>query len=289
MKKKNIITFLLATFFSWLLGQIGEISLQPLLKSWLGALNSSVFYQTYIVPIIIGSIPFILPFIIISWFFLKYIYKGENENNMPVLNESANMNNNKFTNKELEFFNGVKSIGITSFSPTLDHSIYTPNECMKRIQKHLIFMGILGSKWVFENEFEKFLNRINSKHGEIKFLLINPKGKAFSHLAELREGLIKTDSLVKFYNYSKKYPMLRVKLYDDLPSFRLIFLDERSVAVSRYKLDKEGHFESKFGWENPHLIISSDKDWSLYHPFEQYFYYIWDRSQDIEDYFKQPN
>lgn len=194
-------------------------------------------------------------------------------------------------NEEKDLLNILKDVGLVGATSRLSATKFEPIECMKQTKKRLLFMGILGSKWVNtpDNEFENFLRRVESKHGEVRFLLINPVGKAYLRLVDLREGNIKEQSLNILNDFSIKYPFLRIKLYDDLPCFRLILMDESIVAVSRYKLDKEGYFESKKGWENPHVVFTADSKWSFYDPFEHYYHNIWDSSQDLKDYIFEQN
>jgi len=179
----------------------------------------------------------------------------------------------------------LNEMGITGCTSQLSSSKYEPLQCMKQAQKSLSFMGILGSKWVIEpatrSEFSKFLTRIQHHGGHIHFLLIQPNGVSFSKLKILREGAISHESLDHFRNLMKTYSCLQVRLYDLLPCFRLVFLDERIAAVSRYKIDKEGYFQSKQGWDAPHIEIDSTAVWSMYQAFELYFQQVWDSSQKL--------
>jgi hypothetical protein len=176
--------------------------------------------------------------------------------------------------------------GIVKGASRLSQSKYEPMECMRAAQRKLHFMGILGSKWVTEShvraEFNQFLERIQTMKGSVRFLLINPYCEAFSSLRTLRGGAISADSLRAFQELQKRFTCLEVKLYSEIPCFRLVFIDGNIVAVSRYRIDKERYLQSRFGWEAPHLIIQSSSIWSLYEAFELYYLQAWDRAQDLE-------
>jgi hypothetical protein len=54
-----------------------------------------------------------------------------------------------------------------------------------------------------------------------------------------------------------------------------VFLDNNSLALARYKVDRDGYFQSKYGWEAPHLVFTSQAPWSLYFAFESYYNSVW--------------
>ena len=47
------------------------------------------------------------------------------------------------------------------------------------------------------------------------------------------------ESIQHFLKLAHEYSCLEVRFYDQIPCFRLVFIDDRIVAVSRYKMDKE--------------------------------------------------
>ena len=278
--KKPIIISLII----WLISTIISILLEDTVKEYASKISGSHIFINYVIPIII----LLLPLAALIFSFYYYYRKEKNqeskekdENIKVSISDILNSDNSSSLNPKL------KELGIINVTNGLKSSKYAPLECMKTAKKHLFFLGVLGSKWVAENEFEKFLKKIDVNHGSVKFLLINPDGKAYNKLYQLREGTINTSSLEKFRELASKYDCIRIKLYDELPSFRMIFLDNNILALSRYKLDKKGYFESKYGWENPHLIIEANYEWSLYGSFEELYYQIWNKSTDIEDYFNQ--
>jgi hypothetical protein len=177
----------------------------------------------------------------------------------------------------------LKDMGIVGCTSRLTDSKYEPTQCMQQARRKLWFMGILASKWVIEPrvraEFRDFLSAVHYQGGEVRFLLINPKGRAFTRLRDQREGAISTESLKHIKALAKEFSCFQVRLYDLIPCFRLVFIDETMLAVSRYKIDKRGYFASKYGWEAPHLLIDGAAPWSLYDAFDLYFHQVWDSSQ----------
>ena len=259
---------------------------------WLKTLSASAFYKTWLVPFVIGVTPFLFATIA-----LAYVLSREETEPTPTAPtkeptptvppkspEPMNNHQNEISTLPPEKLLLLKDLGIVNVTPDLKDSEFHPHQCMSHTRKHLMFMGILGSKWVFDSGFENFARRIQHTNGSLRFLLIHPEGRAFATLTDLRQGNISTKSLDAFLDLKKKYPSLRVKLYEDLPVFRLIFVDGQTLALSRYKLDHEGYFDSKQGWDAPHLVIASSSRWSLYETFEDYFNNIWNRSTDIEDF-----
>ncbi|MDD5312323.1 MAG: hypothetical protein PHO26_04735 [Dehalococcoidia bacterium] len=176
----------------------------------------------------------------------------------------------------------LREMGIFCGTYRLSASKWEPLQCMSRSQRKLWFMGIVGSKWVSEEyvfaEFKKFARRIQARNGEVRFLLMNPEGKAISRLKVLRGGALSVESLERFKELMAEFECLQVRLCDQMPSFRLVFIDDKTVAVSRYKLDKESYYQSRFGWEAPHLVIHADAPWSLYDAFEYFYEQVWDTS-----------
>lgn len=187
-----------------------------------------------------------------------------------------------------EFAHVLDDMGITGCIPHLDESRMTPTACMKRTHRTISFMGILASKWVspghMRTEFCDFLSRIENYGGEVRFLLINPSGQAFTRLKHQREGAIDVRVIEDVKALVNEFSCFHVRLYDNLPCFRLVFIDNNELALSLYKITKQGHFESKYGWAVPHLMLVPQRPYSLYDAFELYFQHVWSSSVDIRTY-----
>ena len=292
--RRNPIQVIILTIITFICGQIIESFFGTPIQNWFqkNVWDSDFFLKTGLPFFISIVIPlFLLVLFTYILFFLKDRSKQKENLEPDQLEQKALNPTLERSPQDTDLLKVLAEVGIVNATTKLSATQFEPTQCMEKTQKHLYFMGILGSKWVNTHggEFEKFLRRLESKHGEARFLLINPEGKAYSKLFALREGNIKIDSLKKLHEFSQKYECLRVKLYDDLPSFRLILIDELTLALSRYKLDRQGHFESKYGWEAPHIVISATTSWSFYWAFEHYYLNLWNSSIDLEDYVAQKN
>lgn len=257
----------------------------------LNPISASTTYTNYIVPSVVAITPFAVVITVIA-----YLMTREDDAVQPVGKENEPLSpapkviestsplaeQHNFSPEKCKF---LYELGIVDITPDLRGSAYHPHQCMAQTRKHLMFMGILGSKWVDDSGFEDFAKRIDLVGGSLRFLLIHPQGRSYSKLTALRQGKISPASLTKFHHLKQKYPALRVKLYEELPVFRLVFFDGQTLALSRYKLDHHGYFQSQQGWDAPHLVISSVPQWSLFETFEEYFNNVWNRSTDLDDYF----
>jgi hypothetical protein len=185
------------------------------------------------------------------------------------------------------FKESLQELGIVGVTTKLTESEFEPMNCMAETKRHLYFMGILGSKWVEDKEiFREFLRTIESKNGLVKFLLINPIGATFKRLKTMRGGALSDNSSQIFFELEKEFQCLEVRFYDEIPCFRLIFIDNDKLALTRFKLDYKGYFQSERGWDAPHLIIESKSFWSLYDPFIRYYDLRWGQAQPIDQVIK---
>lgn len=194
--------------------------------------------------------------------------------------------NKKSQKHEFTSLNDIKSLGITGTVNKLSSSRFEPEQCMFETRHSLQFMGILGSKWIVNNtdNFRRFLTGVQVKSGRVRFLMINPKSKSFQLLKTMRGDHLKDNSTILFREMVKDFPCLEARYYDFLPCFRLIFIDNKTLAMSRYKLSQKHYIKSRKGWEAPHLVIEADKgNWSLYEPFRSYYETVWNQSVDIND------
>lgn len=205
--------------------------------------------------------------------------------------------NNKIKSRE-DLLKLYKNVGIDGCTEELQGTRFEPRQCMKDVSKYLDFMGVGGNKWVDQDDklelFENMLKRVKASNGKVRYLLIDPRSDGYRKLKELRHNKVPSASYKRFKKFVRKYNCLEVRLYDDLPSFRLQFVDQEYVAVSRYYIEYELHTKNKFGWKIPHLIVRAEKlsdiqkgemeyQGTLYKSFEQLYEYIWAHSTDIKD------
>jgi hypothetical protein len=190
-------------------------------------------------------------------------------------------------------FELFSQIGLVEIAGKLSESPFTPDACAERATRSLSFLGVLGSKWVNDppvrDRFSNFLSSVEAKDGHVRFCLINPWGPAYKKLHGFRDGKITWESLWHYQALKERYGCLEVRLYDALPSFRLIFIDEKVCIVARYKTDGRGYITTRYGWEAPHLSFLAEADWSFYEPFSSYFNEFWSRAKSIDKFREQLN
>jgi hypothetical protein len=184
-----------------------------------------------------------------------------------------------------DFHSVLEKLGVIDAKPILKDTEYAPKGVMERTTKTLSFMGILGSKWIKDDLFEKFenfLQRIEDKNGKVRFLLIEPYSKAFKALKDRRE--IRDESMEKLYKLTQRYEKtFEVRLYNDLPNFRLVFIDDKFLTVSRYRNGFEQYSKTEQGKLSPYIVFDNSES-SLYCSFETFFNSTWDKySKKLDD------
>jgi hypothetical protein len=179
-------------------------------------------------------------------------------------------------------------LGITTASHLrLEGSHLTPLACIRRTRKRLYFTGVLASKWVIEpavrSEFSEMLARLDANEGDARFLIINPKGEGFRRLSELRNGRISTESVEPLRRLAKEYPSLQVRVYEGLPAFRIVVIDDDVVSFSPYRLAAAAYLKTDRGWEAPHVALDPLAPYPLAEAFELLFLETWNRSEPLGD------
>lgn len=219
---------------------------------------------------------------------------------------------NKLTEENQNYsdkFRVLQSLGIIDCTEELKTSAYAPKACIPEIVRSFDFMGIGGEKWVKNKDededddkvdilecFESMLLRTDSFRGKVRFLIIDPECKEYKKLYKLREKSLPTESYDIFLDLLDRYDNLEVRLYSHFPTFRMQFVDNKYLAISRYYFDKNIHDDSEGGWKTPHLIIVNevaqinDKELykgSLYGSFVMAFNYYWEQNtRDIREWAK---
>lgn len=186
-----------------------------------------------------------------------------------------------------ELIDILQQLGISDASSELRDSNYEPYTCLQNASEKLYFLGIMGSKWVSQEhvkaEFKQAINRMEMNDGNIRFLLINPDERGFRKLKRLREGAISKEPLNEYKEMAAESDVLEVRLYNHLPSLRLVFIDNQRLILSRYRFEREKYLETEYGWDIPHLEIRQQAPWSLYQPLNLYYEQIWRSSANIGD------
>jgi hypothetical protein len=153
-------------------------------------------------------------------------------------------------------------------------------------QNSLDFLGIGAAKLVeHQKEFKDAIDRCNRSDRPVRLLLIQPNAPGLERIAKMagrdpqayRQTV--TDSLrliSRLRNEDERN--IQVRLYEDLPAFRLMFINDSICLMSYYVLGKGN------GSNLPQLHVikiehARDVE-SMYYGFSAYFGKIWDNSQE---------
>lgn len=207
-----------------------------------------------------------------------------------ITSDAAELENLRKKNRVYE------ELGIIQCTEELKGTQLEPIHCMKDVHTSLSFMGVGGEKWVKDAQLRKafgnMLRQTKTMGGEVRFLLINPASEAYSRLYQLRGESAPYASYEHFAELVNKFDNFKVRLYSDMPSFRMQFVDETYLAIARYYFDKVAHENSGGGWKTPHLIISAEQreygrnepryKGSLYGSFWLSYNFTWSHSVKIQ-------
>jgi hypothetical protein len=187
--------------------------------------------------------------------------------------------------EEVELDQLMRLVGVTTSSALeLHDSKLTPIHCMRLVQSRLWVSGILATKWVGNpyscSELNKLLDKLDENAGTARFLLIDPASESYGRFNEQRYGDEDARPLVRLQELVARHSSLEVRLYDALPTFRLVFIDSHIVTFSPYVLDSELH-GSKSGWDAPGIALDPTAPWPLGRTFETLFSETWRSSRAL--------
>jgi hypothetical protein len=163
---------------------------------------------------------------------------------------------------------------------------------LQMCRNSLSFMGV-GARKLTEctKEFEQAMQRCNRPNRPIRFLLCRLDSEILVKAARgankdpgayvdlVKESLRVIANLRRARQWN-----IEVRFYESLPLFRLMFIDDWLCLASHYVFGEGDGSE----WPQLHIRrsqIERDVD-SLYHPFQQHFDQLWEKSQiwNFEDY-----
>lgn len=192
-----------------------------------------------------------------------------------------------YSYSEMKLF---RIFGFDRIVRSLRNSDYVPKRAMEKTDNELHFMGCLGYKWVRgpeeRDKFETFLSRMDANDGTVRFLIADTDSEGYSKLSELRnldeQTLSDHANHYHYYEeYHSDYDCIEVRLFTNIPIFRLLFIDD-SVVISRYRYE-DRDIETDRAWENiPHLEINTESTWTLHDPLEHLFEYLWNQAEPID-------
>lgn len=182
----------------------------------------------------------------------------------------------------------LRRAGIVSAFESLRGSGYEPAKCISRTDRSLYFMGMLGYKWVTDPEtheaFKRLLSEFDADEGEVKFLIADPDSEGYRRLGDMRKETLSNDAghYHKYVELVDDYDCLEVRLYSQIPTFRMVFIDDQTLVASRYRYRPREDIDTNRAWENiPHVEIERDAPWSMYDPFEKVFKELWEDAEPI--------
>jgi len=182
-------------------------------------------------------------------------------------------------------------VGIRKIDRTMDKGI-NPSDALRMCTNNFKFLGIAANKLVHSNEFQGALKRCGVGAEPIEFLLLSYESRTLqfaaaraSRAAEEYKNMVKyTLERLKKYKEEDGYN-IQVRLYklerdEDVPIFRLFFVDNQFVLVSYYVLG-EGS-----GLQMPQIQVVKNtwrkRTRTFYYAFDHYFKYLWVRSEPYD-------
>ena len=173
----------------------------------------------------------------------------------------------------------VQTLGISPASELeLRRSTLEPLECINQTVSQLRFSGILATKWVADSyvlgKFTRLLERLDDSGGSVQFLLIDPDSESYRRFSAVRWSSGSVQPIDMLRRLSAAHPSFKVRLYDVLPTFRVVLIDQSIVSFSPYLMD-QGTERAQTGWEAPHIVLDRTAPWPLAHTFETLFSEMW--------------
>jgi hypothetical protein len=186
-----------------------------------------------------------------------------------------------FALREVHQFHRIGLVGADAeISSGIDYA-----HALNMVSSSLDFLGIGASKLTqVQKAFEDAVNRCDRPGRPIRFLLSNPKNVDLERIAQ-KAGvdheaykLKVAESLRVIANLrNSRAKNIELRFYEEIPAFRLMFIDDEICLASHYILGKGD------GSQLPQLHIirqrASQDINSLFFGFHQYFENIWEKSK----------
>ncbi len=222
-----------------------------------------------------------------TWDFIDEAYLNIVEGIKKAIGELSKLIENREIINDYQYFRAEEkdyniplleqATGLIDFAVQLKNSKYHPINVVPRINSGFLFMGHGASKWTNELEiFEKALQRIIVNDGKVKFLTFDPR---FAEAEEQKKILLSLNTLrnlaIKYGQ--RKQGFMKIKLYNEYPTFRLAFVNQQVVIVSHYKAYTANSIDG------PILIFESKEEWSFYSAFKAVFNEKWQKSTFLDE------
>ena len=182
-----------------------------------------------------------------------------------------------------------KSLGISKVLPSSIKGEGSTTAYMESATSNICFVGIAASKWVLKGDIlEKTIRKICSLNsGYIKFLLLDPKSEAARKLSlagrqnedqvgkKIEDSIASLNKILKRLrtDYSDAIRGFEIRLYDQMPIFRLAIIDNRRAYFCFYQLGCDGSELKQFvikpkQHENPDVQ-------NIFNSMTEYFDCLW--------------
>jgi hypothetical protein len=145
----------------------------------------------------------------------------------------------------------------------------------------------MASKWVaneqVRNAFDQKLYKLDTQQSDVRFLILNPHSRGFERLYDLRNGKLDSASVAPLRELCWKHESLQVRCFDQLPTFRIVIIDDDIVSFSPYRLASDAYRTTDSGWNAPHVVLDPLAEYPLAEAFEQLFAQTWAVAKPIEE------
>jgi hypothetical protein len=123
-------------------------------------------------------------------------------------------------------------------------------------------------------EFRRLLERLDHSGGQVRFLLLDPDSESYRRFSRVRWNPSGVQTIDVMRRLSATYRCFTVLLYDALPTFRIVLVDQATVAFSPYLMTEDTE-QAPCGWEAPQISLDRTAPWPLAHTFETLFDETW--------------
>ena len=188
---------------------------------------------------------------------------------------------------EQYIFDFEEATGFEDYVDELQGSRYHPKEIIPDIRTNFDFLGHGASKWTTEVQLlDRAIERIKRNRGSSRFMTFDPRKAVgledHKHVSTFIDERIKIlKSLVTLkrleYKHNRNKKEIQIRIYEELPTFRLAFINRDIVLVGHYN----GHTRNSN--ESPIIVFNSVKEWSFYSAFQALYEARWEIATSVEE------